>query len=274
MNGRSKPPAYLPEPVWDYAKEIKNDPVRSGDLDTLERLLADTVDATRIWMDLDRLGVRDRLSWGLLLDFLLGSAPGAVFQPKLRTTLRQTRELQAQIATKADELMRLLDIYLNLNQAKEAGISCPMEFQDVQTLLETAGWRLPLVLKPWEVADLERSFRRIELTDLLAQLVTSAKEHDPTPMYPHQAHAMAGYDVLVRQWVWSTDVRFRLYVAPQISPSGLRIGSDTLACIGRVILAPYLGPDDDISVDAIAKARTAAPDPLPSDYVLFFGPTA
>ena len=244
-----------------------DDPLRSGDRDTLVRLLTEKPDAEQLWSDLSRQGVREELAWRLLLDFFLGSRPGAGFDPDLKDTIKRCRDLQADIATKAGELARLLDSLAEL--ARPAAITTPSELGDLPTLLDAAGWLRPY-MQPWEAAALDRSLGDISPADLVSRLAEPAAEEQPAPMYPQQAYATSGYKKLVRPWIWNFDQAFRLYLARTIPPPLPSIGHEALARLARLILAPHLGPDDGISAGMVSKARDAAPDPLPSEFVVFF----
>jgi len=266
-------PAHLPLAVWDHANAIRarlaDHPTRSDtlELEALERLLApETAD---LWRDLSELGIRDPPSWRALVDLFIGTAPGVGFQPDLQVELKAARVRQKKIADLAWQLAELLSEHLD--HTEPLALSTPHPLADTQALLEAAGWSDLAMgqLQHWIKADMERSFRTVTPAELLYALAQAAEEREPAPMYPHQAHATKGYGKLVRSWAHGFDAAFT-FAEVNIQPRGLQIGHETLARIARAVLAPYLGPNGDVTADMIRKSRKEAPSFQPTDYTVFY----
>ncbi|TCT20280.1 hypothetical protein [Thiobaca trueperi] len=263
-------PAHLPRDVWNHANVIRaahaSNPAswNSLEVEALNRLLDSKYE--KLWRDLSSQGVADPLSWSLILNQFIGSAPGAGFQPDLQAEIKRARKRQADIAELSGQLADLL--HDHLEHTAHRALSTPTALSDTQTLLEASGWRLPR-FKHWEEADVEKSLRTVPPAALLAALAQAAEESNPTPMYPHQAHATVGYTKLVRSWVHAFDAAFAV-AAVSILPPDLWIGHETLALIARAILEPHIEQDSDISADLIRHARKMAPPFQPGECVIFY----
>lgn len=279
-------PEYVPPAVWGFAEELRAS--RNGglgveplELITLDRLLSR--EAEPLWRDLLSQGVQpdDRQSWRILLEHFLGTTPGVGgFDAELGEKIKAANTRQHRIAALAEELAMLLEEHDQ--ETSRAAISTPHELASLVRLLEATHWTPPS-FKPWEKADLERSLRQVKPEELLWTIANAARdeERQPAPMYPWEAYGTSGYrskrrqaddpePFPVRKWIWFTDAAWP-YTAMQITPPTVELGHTTKALLARLVLADHLGPDDDIDGEFVRKARKAATDPLPSDYVTLFG---
>lgn len=224
-------PAWLPQEVWRFAHELRDDPEAiKPPVAVLMRLLG--ADMAPTWRRLAASGVTDPRSWRLLLDLFATSAPGVAHDRDLRAGLAAAAKLQADIAAKADELGALL--------------------AELQTLANRHGLIAP-VLKDYRAK-----------ADVLNDIQWEAAAADVAPAYPDQAYATTRKKGIIPEWVRHFDTRWRLYYAGQIRPEGLTLGPADLARIGAAVLGLEVGPK------AVSKYCADTPAPLPSDYEYHF----